>query len=84
MNVPSLVLVVALGDDLLAAFEIVGEGEKIGMVAELLEDVDGFERLRSSSSEKFLDLGRFDEVLVELALEGSELAEDDGFVFDGD
>ena len=83
MDVPPFVFVVSVGDDVLAAFEIVGESEEIRMVAEFLEDVDGFERLRPGSSEEFLDLGRLDEVLVEFELEGGEVAEDDGFVLDG-
>lgn len=54
------------------------------MVAKLLEDVDRLEWLRSRSLEELLDLGGFDEILVERKLERGQAAEDDGFVLDGD
>ena len=37
--------------------KVVGEVEELGVVAELLEDVDGFERLRVRAAEEGLDLG---------------------------
>lgn len=57
MNVPPLVLVITWRDDVVAAFEIARKVEKIGMVAELLQDVNGLERLGSCSSKELLDLG---------------------------
>ena len=46
----------ALRDEVIAALEVVGEVEQLGVVAEFLEDVDGLERLRVRAAEEGLDL----------------------------
>ena len=53
------------------------------MIAQLLKNVDGFERLRAGSSKQLLNLGRGDEESVERELYGAKSAEHDVFVFDG-
>lgn len=53
------------------------------MVAQLLQNVDGLERLRPGSSEQLLDLGRRNKEAVESELNGTEPTEHDVFVLDG-
>lgn len=53
------------------------------MVAQLLEDTDGRERLRVRATQKRFDLRRGDEEAVKRELEVGEPAENDLFVFDG-
>jgi hypothetical protein len=49
--------------------------QELGMIAELLEDVDRFERLRLLSAQQSLNLRRFDEEAVKLQLEARKIAE---------
>jgi len=52
------------------------------MVAKLLEDSYGFERLGSFAAKKFTNVWRVDEMTVESELECRETAEDDVLVLD--
>lgn len=54
------------------------------MVAQLLQDVDRFQRLRTGPSEELLDLGGGDEQPIKGGLGLAQTTEDDVFVFDRD
>ena len=70
-------------EEALATREVLREIEEAGMIAELAEESDRLERLRIfSSKNRFPGVG-IDEEVVEVELEGSESAEDDVLVFDG-
>lgn len=71
-------------EELVRAAQVSGEVEQLGVVAELLEDVDRLERLRLRPAQERLDLWRGDKQPVERELEVGEAAEDDLFVLDGD
>lgn len=52
------------------------------MVAELFQDADGFQGLAAFAAEEGFDIGRLNEVVVEIELEGRQVAEYDMFVLD--
>lgn len=52
------------------------------MIAQFLEDVDGFQWLRPHATKQFLNFGRGDEKLIKCGLYRTEVAEDNMFVFD--
>ena len=54
------------------------------MVAQLLQDVDSFQRLGASSTKKFLNLRGGDEQAIQCRLEWTEVAENDMLVLDWD
>lgn len=60
------------------------EVEEVGVVAELSEESDGFERLRIFPTQNRFPCVRVDEEVVQVELEGSESTEDDVLVLDGD
>lgn len=72
----------AFRDEVVAAFQIFREVEEFGVVAELLEHVDGFERLGLFAAQESFDLWGDDEEAVELELEVGEVAEDNVLVLD--
>ena len=59
----------ALGDEVLAALEVVGEVEQLGVVAELLEDVDRFEGLAAGATKQFADLWARDKEPIQRQLQ---------------
>ena len=53
------------------------------MIAEFLENVDRFQRLRLLPTQQSLDFRRFDEQAVEFELESGKITEYDMLVLDG-
>lgn len=72
------------GKEGFGAGEVDGEVEEIRVVAQFFEHADCFEGLGAFAAEEELDVGGLDEVVVEVFLEGGQVAEDDVFVFDGE
>ena len=66
------------------AGEVGGEVKEVGVVAEFFKHADCFEGLGAFAAEEELDVGGLDEEVVEVFLEGGEVAEHDVFVFDGE
>lgn len=74
---------VIIREERFATGEVGGQIEEVGVVAEFLEHPDGLERLRAFAPEQRLDVWTIDEEVVEVHLEGGQIAEDDVLVFDG-
>lgn len=70
----------AFRNEVVAAFQVLRQVQEFGVIAELLEHVDGFERLGLFTAQESFDLWRDDEEAVELELEVGEVAEDDVLV----
>ena len=75
---------VIIGEELLATGEVGGEVEEVGVVAELFKHADCFEGLAALATEERFDVRALDKVVVEIHLEGGEVAKDDVFVFNGE
>lgn len=73
----------ALGNEMVTAFQVFREVQEFGVVAQFLENVNRFERLRLFAAQEGLNLRRDDEKAVKLELEFRKVAEYDVLVLDG-
>src|SRR5690606_13767801 len=62
--------------------QVLAKGQKIGVIAQLFENVDGLERLRAFAAKECLDVRAGDEVVVQIQLEFGQAATHNVLVLD--